>query len=413
MANTGERRQRNFSDVASTVSTRASRIRNSLAQYSSRTIEGPLALAAMASPPTVSSANAFSLSGARNFDYETVANRVSYRLSASKAVIVGGGVGFRFKGPPLLGGADSTEGFGTVSWVTDAPYQVIQLPNGTTSISRVMVNDQYVSKAGTTAGGTSPTYLIIDWSTVRAVRKYTLEMQVNDTFNGVRIGPLDSLWAPAPDRMRLALIGDSYTVGTTSDSGGTQLRQTSLHGWLRDLLNADIAACGLGSTGMSTANSKLKFNDPLRIAHAVATNPDVIYIAGSLNDGGLTAATLKADTLALISALRGALPSVPIIVQGPFGGRLNVSANMLAVEDGMSQAVSQFGDGLTVFVPTMRIPNPWLFGTGYQGTENASGNSDLMIGPDQTHPTIYGSEVLGRLMAAAVAASLNTIGAGP
>lgn len=392
------------------------RIKSSLYQYPWRRTVAPLSLGDMASPPSFTSSNTYTLANEINYDYETpTTNRALYQLSGGSTTVVAGS-GLRFRGSPLAAdNLPSTEGYGTVSWITDAPKSVFQVPNGTTSIYRLLVEEpgsppRYVAVAGTAANGTSPTYFIIDWSGARKIRRYTLELQTNDTFRGIRTGPTDTMYVPPSDRLRFTLMGDSYAYGTTSDSAGTQLRHTSLVGWLRDLLSADIAPSALGSTGMSVANSKLKFADPVRIAHAISTAPDVMYVAGSLNDGGQTAATLQTDTTTLLAGLRAGLPGVPIIVQGPFGGRLNVSANMLAVEDGMSAAVAAFADPLVAFVPTMRAAKPWMYGTGYQGATNASGNSDFLVGTDFTHPTIYGSEVLGRLMAASVVEKLIAMG---
>lgn len=395
-------------DSSSASSTARIAARAAVAAYEDHVATAPLALGNMSSPPTVTTASSYSLANSRYFGYETAANRALYTVSPAKQQIVAG-QGLRFKGPPLADLSDSTEGYGTASWMTDAPYQVIQVPNGTVSTTRFLINDRYVSTAGLASGGTSPCYFIIDWSGTRAMRKYTMECQTNDTFYGARVGPIDTIYAPPANRLRLALIGDSYTVGTLSDTAGTQLRQTGLPGWLRDLLGADLIPGGLGSTGMSTPNVKLKFSDPVRTAAIVAQAPDVVYVSGSLNDSGVSAATLQADTLQLLRALRAGLPNTPIIIGGPLAGRLNVSAAMLTVEDGLSAGVTQFADPLTAFVPVMRLASPWLYGTGYQGTTNGSGSSDVLIGPDLTHPTIYGAEVLGRAIAHGIINALRSM----
>ncbi len=109
-------------------------------------------------------------------------------------------------------------------------------------------------------------------------------------------------------------MGDSFTEGT----GATDY----LKSWpkvVERLLDWDVTASGLGGTGYCNPglNGRVNFGDRLQ-ADVLDSNADIVIVAGGINDGGFSAATVEAAAADLFARIRAGLPNAQLIVVAPF-----------------------------------------------------------------------------------------------
>ena len=62
-----------------------------------------------------------------------------------------------------------------------------------------------------------------------------------------------------------------------------------------------------------------------------------------------------------------------------------------------------------VFFNTVSPADPWVSGTGKQGTTTADGNADWVRGPDNSHPTIEGVAYLATRIVRAMSGAIKTL----
>lgn len=273
--------------------------------------------------------------------------------------------------------------------VDSAGFDIIT--SGSATKIRFFVNDRVVNVAGTVGAQTTAgllNYWNLDFSGARDTRKITVEMSQNVGFGGVRIGVNDRVWKPSDDDVvHVGIFSDSYGQGT----GFSSTQAAAVSHIMSQLLfggGVNTIPIGVGGTGYIADNAGASTPAINRVSDwSLPSKPiDLAIIALGYNDKALTAAAITAAALAFFKASRARLPTQPIVVLGPWYGITNGSALILACEDAILAAFTQWGDPNSVFVPLQRAASPWIKGDGFAGSTTGNGNSDIYILSDAVHP---------------------------
>lgn len=202
--------------------------------------------------------------------------------------------------------------------------------------------------------------------------------------------------------LTVALTGDSY-----SDSGippyyaGPSQSLRHFTGWT-------VIPLGQGSTGYTNDGAssgdvtKQVYGGPARVSALIASNPDVVVVIGSVNDGAASAAAVKAAALAYYADL-APLPVIVVGVEPLYDADdptyASWDANNAAIAEAASEAPNVIG-----FIDWRS--EDWLTGTGSLSAPQYDGNQDWAIGDqagtDTIHPNHWGWKLLlmPRLVAA-------------
>lgn len=313
------------------------------------------------------------------------------------------------------GNAGSSDGKQVNSWrafvMVNSRYFAARLVP-TTAPYRFLVDDKYVSLAGTVLGtttGSTSQYVLLDFGT-RALRQVTIEGNATCGLSGAyventgKVFPIDT-----SDDVRLAFLGDSYVGGSSA---------TVLHDAvvpvMADWLGAKALASGSGGTGWNQSNATVYRFDQ-RIANGDlgldTVAPDLICLMASVNDRSRDSAVVQANALAGLQAARGLYPTTPIVVFGCMPiplGPLTGTPSLTSTEQAVQSAVATLNDPLCRFVPITLDPGgAWVTGSGAVGAETGTGNADWMFVADKVHPGDEGCALLGKRYALAALAALS------
>jgi lysophospholipase L1-like esterase len=233
-----------------------------------------------------------------------------------------------------------------MEWVTDSPLFALIGTFGLTGF-RLWVNGEQVYELPT-GSPFSNGYGYIDWSGVRRMRHYRLLAGNGLNVSGFACDAADTFYAPTHRRaIKLGWLGDSYSQGNQSLPWLTG----RLLGWTIPLNSTD------GGTGFITAGSGQPFT--ARVADIVAANPDVVVVAGGIND---PLSGLQTGVTTVLQGIRTGLPNAPIFVVGPWcppGSPYSAQVAKYAAIQAAAAAVS----GCT-FID----PRTWWTGTGNSGS---------------------------------------------
>lgn len=188
---------------------------------------------------------------------------------------------------------------------------------------------------------------------------------------------------------RVALFGDSFIEGAVAaDYFATLASRISLGmGW------TDLWALGSGGTGYLATNptfSRPKYRD--RVNHITANNPDIVIVAGGINDYMFNAADVGTEAGLLFDAIRTGCPDAELLVIGPWAP-YEITAwdtQQFAIRDSIKAAAD--ARGLYFIDPAAER---WITGTGRVGAPTGTGNADTFTSSDGTHPTDAGHIYLG------------------
>jgi lysophospholipase L1-like esterase len=270
-----------------------------------------------------------------------------------------------------------------VQFTTDADAFEL-FTKGTAGYFRVSVAGRLATAGPLSAGAADGNaYLNLVNFGSAATREVTVE--IIGAFGGIRVGPTYTVTAPtsAVPTTRCVMIGDSFTDGTGADAGFTSLPYV-----MADVLGWDMWAVGRGGTGYTQPGAFVKFRDRVQ-ADVIAHSPNVVIVAGGLNDD---LAGLGAEAALLYAAIRAGLPGSRLIVLSPAAPRsVDVSEKTAALAAAAMAAGAEYIDQTS-----------WLTGTGDVGGPNGTGNSDIYVGADHTHPTQAGHDYLGVRLAHAI-----------
>jgi lysophospholipase L1-like esterase len=262
---------------------------------------------------------------------------------------------------------------------------------------RLLVDGQYVTRLPQTLGGTGNAFgnVKVEFAT-RAVRHIAVELTGTGTlFLGAWFGVNDTMRAVRPATRRLAVVGDSYAAGAYSSATGSFPTYLARALGFRDWINA-----GAGSTGWLANGGGTNIGTRLTTDVTRHNPTDVVFALGH-NDTSFTNAQITAQVQTVLAATRSALPNLrSLSVVGPLFAGSNpgvYTAMGAAIQAGCAASGATYVD---------TVSNPIFTGTGHVGATTGTGNSDLYIGADSTHPTDTGSVWLGTTLAHAVASAL-------
>ena len=267
---------------------------------------------------------------------------------------------------------------------------------------------QYVGMAGTVVnvgGGTGFANLAFG---ARALRRYVVEGEQAQGFQGVTVAATEIVYATeGADLLRGFCLGDSFAEG----AGASRVNDNVANVMMSALGLRDRRCSGLGGTGWKANLAGTRYTIGERIAvDLVPQAPDVAFIAAGINDGGQSAAADATEVTTRMRELRAALPSVPVFVFGSWPGRNAQNATTAGIENAIAAGVSAAGDPLAIFVPVLTDPSGVpVSGTGKTDAPTGTGNADLYVGPDGTHPPSAGHLYLGLRAADAVMSRLDLV----
>ena len=166
------------------------------------------------------------------------------------------------------------------------------------------------------------------------------------------------LTTPVPRPSSMVVVGDSITAA----AGASQ----PWRGWatlLGEMLGIDdIRVSGVGSSGYLNRGRGpyLTFRERITdVLNAVNGGPpDMVVIAGGINDSQLPPAQVGAEAEAYYRALRAGAPDMIIVVLGPFAGYPGYTGNMLPqLRDELFRAASRVDRVQTVDVTNWVTPD--------------------------------------------------------
>jgi lysophospholipase L1-like esterase len=213
-------------------------------------------------------------------------------------------------------------------------------------------------------------------------------------YRGLRIEPNSTIESvPMPKGPRAIFLGDSYTEGAGGSMPGGYVVFAGIAAGL------DAWASGVGGTGIVSdgggVDGKTKFRDRVS-TDVIPFNPDVVVIAGGINDGDLayerrTLSEYRAEYDRLIDAIKTGLPAAKIIVLGPF----------------CPQTPSSYSSGLT---PLRDVNQAAARAEGLPFIDAfyfTDANKSKYISDDNVHPNDAGHEYLGKRLGAELVEALR------
>lgn len=365
----------------------------------------PRTLGVMATPPTVAvSATKNAASTAAYRWRDTNKSVINYCGGLEETVF---GIIRRFPVATVNGGPAAN------GWRAEAVVDSIKPTIGIYSTStghtyRILVDGQYVSLTPTAPASINVlNYIELDFTSAggRAARRITIEGASASMLDGFYVAPTEGVYKPGGKVLRAYVAGDSFTDGTSNSNYVHDgfARVMTDHLGIRDNWNG-----GIGGTGYLTTGGQLTARG--RVSDIAAAAPDVAMICMGYNDAPFSQAQVTTEVLLFLAAVRASavLRDIPVFVFGSFGGRSGPSAAQLAVEAGISAAVTAFADEKIFFIPVSADPNgAWFTGTGYTAATTGTGNADVYIGADGIHPSTAGHAFLGARCADAVIRALE------
>ena len=237
----------------------------------------------------------------------------------------------------------------------------------------------------------------------------------------------------------IAVLADSYGSAPSPNWGinGPFWEAAALLG----VPNMDIDA--IGGTGYAPNNANSDTRNPgnafaARVASSVAAVPDLMLVAGGINDNNALAApplyataaeardNFARQVQACFTALRAALPQAVLAATGPWAPRENVPPDPVALSKADTvRAALQATAGPWVFMDNLRgtwlnsrgtrggapgaDAGPWQTGTGRAGAPSGSGNGDRWLDNGGVHPNEAGSLGLGGRIATDLRAALQDL----
>lgn len=277
----------------------------------------------------------------------------------------------------------STFAASTLHYGTEIGIKVL----GSGSNYRWRVDGRIATEVTTLPGDGNEYYQKITFPDARH-RTITVEGSAQFNFGGFLIGPKDSTMTP-PQRPgpRAIFLGDSYTEPNGSSYGYT--------GWaslVGEQLGWDAWPSGSGGTGyMNNAGGGGRFKFAGRLGDVTSWSPRIVVVAGGINDAALAEANpsgFAAEVDAVLGGIRAALPNLEeLIVVGPWDVWNGSGAARDAVRTTLIAKATQYG---AIFIDVKGI----FTGSGNSGSQTATGNQNIYINTDGTHPTQNGHNFL-------------------
>lgn len=261
--------------------------------------------------------------------------------------------------------------FLNVEFETDADdFEVIlRTEHASRSRFRVWVNGQ-PAHAHTQVAAASGQYhrIRVNFGSM-AARRIRVEAQ-EVSFCGVAKLATRTIWKTVRDTGPIAVaMTDSYGVNWRSSTDqwvwdNYMVRAGRYMGW-------NVYPSPASGTGFlaDSSGTGVKFRSRLT-ADVINLAPEIVMVAGSVNDQGLTLASVESEVNSFFSTLRAALPNATVYGLGGISPLDGYTGNMWTVAAYISTACSA---NSSTYVMTTH----WIAGTGYVGATNGSGNSDV------------------------------------
>ena len=148
---------------------------------------------------------------------------------------------------------------------------------------------------------------------------------------------------------------------------------------------ADIDDLG---DGTATAN----------VTATAATGATAVFIQHSINDDGSSTSALNAEMELLVPAVRAALPNAEIWIGGPAAR----GGGDVATKQTRDAALAAHAASLGIPYASLVNPTALWSGSGRVGALTGTGNSDIMMGSDNAHPTQAGHDMIAQAWAAGI-----------
>lgn len=380
------------------------------AAYDAAALRNPFTLGVMTTAPVVTNPTGSSLpvvyayAAGTNSRYFNVSGAT---LAAPQFIDTSFGGYLRIRGARIAASTYASGPTWTLSWTAICSSMDISVLASSLPY-RLQVDGAWVTAAGVTTASNATINFNFAAAGGNKKRVFTLEMSQDQGLSEVRLGNNDTLYASPSNSPTVLIMGDSYTDGTLSPSG---MSGNSFPGVMRAMLGCNVIAQGLGGTGYVVPGGSFPLTNSIRLDDAAAVNPDAIIIAMGTND--FSQPGISAAVITVLRGLRARRPNTPIIVFGPWGQALNLSAPVLQAEADILTGFNAASDSLMRFIPMNTASlstTPWTTGTGNTGAVTASGNSSVMIGPDGVHPSAaIGGIYYGQRMALEAVKALLTM----
>jgi hypothetical protein len=241
-----------------------------------------------------------------------------------------------------------------------------------------------------------------------AVRRIRIHMH-SAQFQGLEIGPTDSVKAAPAAPLRVAVYGDSFVQSALNIP-----QQQAMPEVLGRYLGASIYNCGQGGTAYTHTGGvggNAAYTDATRIAQCAAAAPHYVVVFGTVNQDG-DATGVQAAAASVFSQFATALPNTKLFVVGPPPQHTSIPANRTSTKTQVRTAALAAPNVLGWIDPIGGTwesgsrsggdGQQWITGTGWSTGTTGDGNADVLIGSDNAHPTVAGHEYLGSQIAAAI-----------
>lgn len=274
-----------------------------------------------------------------------------------------------------------------VQFDTDASeFELLLL--GTQGQYRVKVDGEYVSLNVSQGPPGDGNFYWLKLAFPDRLKRAILIEFAYQTFGGVAIKPSDQLLPP--EKLlgpRCIVLGDSYTEPLVCYAR----RLDSLMSW--EVWNSGVGGTGYVNPGPS---GRVKFGDRAH-SDVIANHPDIVIVAGGINDNSYLPEEVHNAALALYDQLLTNLPSAKIVVLGPWWPSGRPIQSVLDTRDAIKQAA--LARGLAFIDPIVatnisQVNAGWITGTGNAANSRGDGNADEFISVDGTHPTDLGHQFL-------------------
>lgn len=307
---------------------------------------------------------------------------------------------------------------GAYTFETDAPLLAInQFSNGTAGfpnnsnssieIDGLRISDSPIITPAAIAGPNGCVVVDFRASGGRKIRRWTIRQNNVNTWAFIIVTPADTVQFPEnPYRFRLCTLGNSFLGGA---NGYPFFLGGGYSEYIAALLGCDDVWIDFsGGTGwISGSGTGFKWTDPLKMRWTARCQPDVLFVQSSGGESPTTA--VQAAVQLWLQQIRAALPNTLIYVAGQWPSSTGPSALVIANEVAVQQGILASGDPAVCHIPICNDPvnGSLVNGTGNIGAATGSGNADVLVQGDATHPSLWGWQFLGKRVAAFIGRSLT------
>lgn len=273
-----------------------------------------------------------------------------------------------------------------------------------TATIRIMVDGEYVSYTATalTTSGANR-HILVDFG-IAAIRHIRLET-ASLALRGIKVPPTSTVWRPATrTEPRVIMLGDSYLGGVD----GIGLNLGHFLNW------PDVWEDNVGGTGYLKVNGIYEALPDRLDTDLFPHNPDIAIIAMGLNDQTTyTESQIQTAAEGVFDSIRSTLPDAILIVVGPWWPSGSPTTGIINTRNAIQTAANGrahlFIDNIGATAAGVSTLG-WITGTGKIGSTTGSGNADLYINADGTHPSAAGRLYLANRLARSIVAAMPILG---